>query len=184
MPKASIAPKVAQALTEVGVQHTRLVMPTRENIGHLEALLEATCALIETKKLVDKVDTDIRILRTRIDSRLNPPAEKEASGDTAKEGDVPTENAMDVDAEDNGDKDAEGEPDDEEKAPSVVSARNGRNRKQVRLLFFFLFFPFFFRYPFSYDKPSHDDQCRSRPWRLLRPGGRKDKSVVKQSLLK
>jgi DNA methyltransferase 1-associated protein 1 len=135
MPKSSIAPKVAQALTEVGVQHTRLVMPTRENINHLETLLDATCALIETKKLIDKIDTDIRIFRARIDSRLNPPTEKEASAEAAKEGDAAAESAMDVDAEDNEDRDAEGEPDEEEKAPSVVSARS-RSRKQVRFPFF------------------------------------------------
>jgi len=41
-------------------------MPTRDNVAQLESLLEATMALIEMKRVVDKVDYDIEVLRTQL----------------------------------------------------------------------------------------------------------------------
>ncbi|KAF7352641.1 SWR1-complex protein 4 [Mycena venus] len=49
-PKAAIAQKVTQALTELGVSHARLVMPTQGNVALLEALLDATASLVDTKE--------------------------------------------------------------------------------------------------------------------------------------
>jgi len=66
VPKAAIAPKVTQALAELGISLSRLVMPTRDNVAQLESLLEATMALIEMKRVVDKVDYDIEVLRTQL----------------------------------------------------------------------------------------------------------------------
>ncbi|KAG8218672.1 hypothetical protein J3R82DRAFT_4338 [Butyriboletus roseoflavus] len=119
VPKATIAPKVAQALVELGITYTRLVMPTRENCSQLESLLDATTALIETKKVVDRVDQDIRVLKARLGIRESESADRDGKESTP----------MDVD-ESKEDKDAEGEV--EGRAESIVSARSGRSRKQSR----------------------------------------------------
>ena len=112
-----MAPKIAQALAELRISHTRLVMPTRENSAQLESLLEATSALVETKKLVDKAEYDIKVLKARL-------------GDRGSEGaDTGIGDLEPMDA-DGGTAGGNGEADDG-RAPSVVSTRSGRSRKQV-----------------------------------------------------
>ncbi|KAL4076153.1 hypothetical protein V8B97DRAFT_2029510 [Scleroderma yunnanense] len=121
IPKAAIAPKVTQALAEIGVTHSRLVMPTRENCTKLESLLELTTALIETKKFVDKVDQDIRVFRARLGLRESEGAE----------GGVEESTSMDIDeSKEGGDANREGEVDG--RAQSVVSTKSVRGRKQSR----------------------------------------------------
>ncbi|KAG5652415.1 hypothetical protein H0H81_005063 [Sphagnurus paluster] len=110
VPKAAVAPKITAALAELGISHSRLVMPTRDNIMQLEALLEATTSLVDTKRVVDKIGYDIRILKSRLGMRESQGAEGHPD-------------AMDVD---------EGEVGDDGRAQSVTSARSARNRKQVR----------------------------------------------------
>lgn len=122
-PKAAIAPKITQALAELGISHSRLVMPTRENAAHLEALLEATTALVETKRVVDKVEYDIQVMKNRLAIK-----EQRESG----EGDAEKGGNMDVDGSQAGE--VEGENDDG-RAQSVVSARSGRGRKHVSFCF-------------------------------------------------
>jgi hypothetical protein len=114
VPKPTMAPKVTQALSELGIAHSRLVMPTRDNCAQLELLLEATSSLVETKKVVDKVEYDIKILQARLGMR---------GSEGAEEG----ENGMDVD---------EGGEGDDGRAQSVVSTRSGRSRKHVRRFLF------------------------------------------------
>ena len=41
-------------------------MPTRENLLHLESLTDATTLLLETKKNVDRVEQDIRVMKAKI----------------------------------------------------------------------------------------------------------------------
>lgn len=111
MPKAAIAPKVTQALAELGISLSRLVMPTRDNVAQLESLLEATMALIEMKRVVDKVDYDIEVLRTQL-------------------GLIESENLrterMDID------ENIVDETGNDGRAQSISSARSGRgSRKQV-----------------------------------------------------
>ncbi|KAJ7584333.1 hypothetical protein C8J56DRAFT_950702 [Mycena floridula] len=103
VPKAAIAPKVAQSLAELGVIHSRLVMPTRDNSMLLESLLDATVALIETKKAVDKVDFDIGVAKERLGLRNS----------------VERATPMDLDEH----------LADDGRAQSVLSARSGRGRK-------------------------------------------------------
>lgn len=110
-PKSALAPKIAQVLGELGVSHTRLVMPTKDNCVRLESLLEATTALVETKRQVDRIEQEIRVAQERLGQGS---AEGDAEGDDA-------DDAMDVDEQ--------GE--DEGRAESVVSTRSGRARKQV-----------------------------------------------------
>lgn len=117
-------------MTELGVTHTRLVMPTKDNCAQLESLLEAASALMETKKQVDRIEQEIRVLQERL-------------GKSSEGGD---EEAMDVDEnEGEGEADGEGEGEgegecgeanEEGRAQSVVStpsAKSGRPRKQVCL---------------------------------------------------
>lgn len=114
--KSPSAAKVAQVLGELGISHTRLVMPTRENCAQLENLQEAATALVDTKKVVDKVEQDIRIMKARL-------GQQESGG--GEEGDAaPT--PMDVDDG----NDAEGEVDG--RAQSVVSTRSTRSRRPSR----------------------------------------------------
>ncbi|KAH7887581.1 hypothetical protein F5I97DRAFT_2010006 [Phlebopus sp. FC_14] len=118
IPKAAIAPKVTQALTELGIIHSRLVMPTRENCALLESLLDATSALVETKKVVDRVEQDIRVMRARLGLRDSGTSDGEGKESTP----------MDVDSKDEGLVKREGEADG--RAQSVVSTQSGRGRKQ------------------------------------------------------
>ncbi|KAF5363422.1 hypothetical protein D9756_000389 [Leucocoprinus leucothites] len=115
-PKAAIAPKVTQALTELGISHSRLVMPTRDNVAQLESLVEATVALVEMKRVVDKVDYDLEVLRTQLG--LNEGQE----GEEVKAEGIDADESM-----------VDGEADEDGRAQSVASARSGRgSRKQFR----------------------------------------------------
>ncbi|KAF8842735.1 hypothetical protein BDN67DRAFT_947157 [Paxillus ammoniavirescens] len=116
VPKAAILPKVTQALAELGVTHSRLVMPTRENCAQLESLLDATTALVETKKVVDRVEQDIRVLKARLGMRESQ----------SVDGDGKESTPMDLDESKDDDKDGEVDG----RFQSVVSARSGRGRKQ------------------------------------------------------
>lgn len=122
-PKAAIAPKVTLALSELGISHSRLVMPTRENVAQFEALLDSTTTLIETKRLVDKADYDIKVSRNRLGLR-----EKSQSVD----GETKIENsdAMDVDFT-QGDGNGDIEEGDDGRGQSVVSTKSDRSRKHV-----------------------------------------------------
>lgn len=120
-PKSALAPKIAQVLAEVGISHTRLVMPTRDNSARLESLLEAATALVETKKQVDRIEQEIRMAQERLgQGSVEDDAEGEGEAEGEAEGDE-----MDVDEP----AGAQGE-----RAQSVVSTRSVRSnraRKQV-----------------------------------------------------
>lgn len=106
---------------ELGVSHTRLVMPTKENSAKLESLLEAAGTLVETKKQVDRIEQEIKVAMERL-------------GKSSEGGDE--DDGMDVDDNDNdgngggeGDGDGEGEPNGDGRAQSVVSTRSGRGSR-------------------------------------------------------
>jgi hypothetical protein len=101
-------------------------MPTRENCAQLEALLEATTALVELKKLVDKVEYDIGVLKARLGSRVNEGADATQANDDNKDG-----SAMEIDQA----AERKGTEGDGGRALSVVSTRSGLSRKQVRVCF-------------------------------------------------
>lgn len=124
-PKAAIAPKVTQALAELGVSHARLVMPTQANVALLEGLLDATTALVETKKVVDKVEFDIQVLKNRLGMQGATKTEETEVG----------VDAMDVDDANDADGDADEGEGEDGRAQSVVSTRSARSRKHVRTLF-------------------------------------------------
>jgi DNA methyltransferase 1-associated protein 1 len=112
-PKAAVSAKVSQIATELGITLSRLVMPTRDTLTHHEALLEAITTLVETKKVADRVDQDIRTAKMRLgmrESATPPPAEMPM--DVDEDGQVP-------------------ETPGGGRAHSVVSTRSGRSRKQA-----------------------------------------------------
>ncbi|KAJ7904687.1 hypothetical protein B0H14DRAFT_3079504 [Mycena olivaceomarginata] len=115
-PKAAIAQKVTQSLAELGVSHTRLVMPTQANVALLEGLLDATASLVDTKKVVDKVETGWGCRG----------AAKTEETDGGMDG-------MNVDDGNDADGDADGDGEGEDgRAQSVVSTRSARSRKHNR----------------------------------------------------
>ena len=65
-PKQAVATKVTQTLSEKGINSSRLVMPTRENLLHLESLIDAATLLLEIKKNVDRVEHEIRHTKARV----------------------------------------------------------------------------------------------------------------------
>lgn len=86
-------------------------MPTRDTLVAHEALLETITSLVELKKVVDRVDQDIRTAKMRLGMR---------------ESEAPAEGPMDVD-EDGQVPETPGDG----RAHSVVSTRSGRSRKQA-----------------------------------------------------
>ncbi len=135
-PKAGLAPKVTQALGELGINHTRMVMPTRDNLQLHESLIEAASSLVETKKVIDKIDLEILVLQEQLKER-----QENAGADKKSEN-------MEEDADDaRKTEDAEGEVDDAvadvdddkgdgERATSVATSIRsiGRKRVSARLL--------------------------------------------------
>lgn len=96
-------------------------MPTRDNCLQLDSLIDATTALVEAKRLMDKLDFDIRVAKTRLGMRDSQGAEGEGEGEAeGNNGD-----SMDVDE---GNEGGEGEGG---RAESVLSARSARSRKHV-----------------------------------------------------
>ena len=70
-PKPSNAAKITQALSESGINYQRLVMPTRENVVQLEALYEAANALVDTKKVIDRVEQEICMMKEKKNGRTS-----------------------------------------------------------------------------------------------------------------
>ena len=63
-PKASVAQRVATALTELSIS-TKLILPTKENVDKLDALQTALGGLVEMKKMVDRAEGELRMMRKR-----------------------------------------------------------------------------------------------------------------------
>jgi hypothetical protein len=100
-------------------------MPTQANVALLEGLLDATASLVDTKKVVDKVEFDIQVLKNRLGMQG---AAKTEETDGGMDG-------MDVDDGNDADGDADGDGEGEDgRAQSVVSTRSARSRKHVRML--------------------------------------------------
>jgi DNA methyltransferase 1-associated protein 1 len=111
-PKAAVQAKVTQIAAELGISLSRLVMPTRDTLAQHEALLQAITALVETKKVADHMDQEIRTAKIRLGMRESEP---------------PGETPMDVDEDGQAPATLV-----EGRAQSGVSTRSGRSRRQVR----------------------------------------------------
>ncbi|KAF7301827.1 Myb-like domain-containing protein [Mycena indigotica] len=108
-PKAAQAQKVVQAMTELGISSTRLVMPTAANLVHLENVMDAATNLVETKRNVDRVEFEIQVLRGRLGMQTTAPKNEDGE-------------PMELE-----DADGEAEPE-EGRAQSVVSTRSARKQ--------------------------------------------------------
>ena len=127
--KSAAFQRVSQVVSELGLRSDRLVMPTYDNVQHLDQLLNAAVALVDTRKLVERVEQDIRIYKERIalkEGRANENGD--AEGETQKkEGEEDADGSGDDDDAE-GDEDADGETD---RAVSV--AASAISRKDVSL---------------------------------------------------
>ena len=98
-------------------------MPTRENCQQLEALLDAAAALVETKKVVDKVEHEIRVLEAR-----KAELEKGDDSESKKDGMDMDDDAEEGDDDADADADADGETD---RAASTAPSARSMSRKRV-----------------------------------------------------
>ncbi|KAI0776145.1 hypothetical protein BD413DRAFT_526828 [Trametes elegans] len=117
-PKPATAQRIAQVLNELGISHNRLVMPTRENIARLESILQDAHHVVDKKKLLDKIEQDIRTTRARL-ATLRGEAPEEDSGDVPQ---TPMEVEEGADAESVVDG----------RAQSVMSTKSTRSRRATR----------------------------------------------------
>jgi DNA methyltransferase 1-associated protein 1 len=64
-PKSSAAARVRELLTEMSIKSDKLVMPTRDTCAQMENLLDATNQLLEAKRSLDRVESEIRVMRQK-----------------------------------------------------------------------------------------------------------------------
>lgn len=60
--------KITTLLESLGVSASRLIMPTRENLERYEALLTACGALVDVKRMVDRAEQEVRVLKLQKES--------------------------------------------------------------------------------------------------------------------
>ena len=116
-PKANILPKVMQTLSDIGVHYNRLVMPTEGNVAKLTSLVDSSVQLLEVKRVLDKTEYDIKVLKERLGMRESAVVEGDDSASVA-------DGASDIVMLDDG-------ADELGRSQSVVSTRSTRSRKQV-----------------------------------------------------
>lgn len=102
----------------------------------LESLLDTTSALVETKKIVDRVDQEIRVLKARLGRRASEggsadaDADGDADADADADGETNTGTGTGAPTPMNVEEGVEAEGNNG-RAHSVVSTRSGRSRKHV-----------------------------------------------------
>lgn len=60
--------KITTLLESLGVSSSRLIMPTRENLERYEALLTACGSLVDVKRMVDRAEQEVRVLKLQKES--------------------------------------------------------------------------------------------------------------------
>nr|XP_031859512.1 uncharacterized protein CI109_004974 [Kwoniella shandongensis]KAA5526584.1 hypothetical protein CI109_004974 [Kwoniella shandongensis] len=65
LPKPTAAIRITELLNELGISAHKLVMPTRGNLEMFESLLQASGALIDMKRQVDRVEQELRTVRAQ-----------------------------------------------------------------------------------------------------------------------
>lgn len=81
-PKPHLATKTNALLSQMSISTVRLVMPTRDNVVALEKVIHSAEGLVEMKRLVDRVEVEVRTLKAQRDGIVPTPAGA-ASGSTA-----------------------------------------------------------------------------------------------------
>ncbi|KIM46378.1 hypothetical protein M413DRAFT_312999 [Hebeloma cylindrosporum] len=125
--KTAVQQKVQEAVAELGLSSSRLVMPTRENVAQLDAMLEAMLALLETKRLVEKAEYDIQVLKKRLGLREQSTADGEGSILGIEGGE-----STHVDYAPKGGDIVDETPGENGRSQSVLSVRSARSRKHPR----------------------------------------------------
>lgn len=74
--KPGVSNKVSAALTELGIS-THLVMPTKANIEKIDALQASLAQMVELKKAVDRIQSEIRMVKKKKDQLLGTEEEAE-----------------------------------------------------------------------------------------------------------
>ena len=69
-PKGVSAQKVAQALQQLSIA-TRLTMPTIKTVRKYEELQSSVGVLLDAKKLLDKVEQELRVLKSQQEQRAS-----------------------------------------------------------------------------------------------------------------
>jgi DNA methyltransferase 1-associated protein 1 len=152
--KTAVQQKVQEAVAELGLSSSRLVIPTRENVAQLDATLEAMLALLETKRLVEKAEYDIQVLKKQLGLREQSAADGK--------GTISGMEGVHVDYAPKG-GDVVGEiPGENERSQSVLSVRSARSRKHVSTDV-----SIHYSVP-DYVLRSHDARCRFPRWTLSR----------------
>ncbi|EIN10484.1 SWR1-complex protein 4 [Punctularia strigosozonata HHB-11173 SS5] len=128
---SSNAPKIIQCLQELGINHLRLIMPTRENIQQLEGVMDAASALVETKKVVDRVEQEIRVLKAQLLEKDSADAEGDGEADAEGSAVVETPTTGTPMEVDGGDAEA-GSPDGRGQSVMSSVSMRGRSRKASR----------------------------------------------------
>ena len=85
-PKPSVAQRVATALAELAIS-TKLILPTKENVDRLDALQTALGGLVEMKKMVDRAEGELGMMRKRKELLSGIVAEEKAAKEAATAGD-------------------------------------------------------------------------------------------------
>ncbi|EJD01618.1 uncharacterized protein FOMMEDRAFT_126683, partial [Fomitiporia mediterranea MF3/22] len=120
--------RVGQVFSELGLRHDRLVMPTLENCAQLEQLVNAACALVDTKKTVDRVEQEIRVLQARLAEKEGTNGNNENGGS----GGNGNGNRMDVDENDGDDPDADADGETDRAVSLAPSARSSVRKGMKR----------------------------------------------------
>ncbi|OCF36012.1 SWR1-complex protein 4 [Kwoniella heveanensis BCC8398] len=90
LPKPTAQIRITEMLSELGINATKLVMPTRGNIEMFDSLLQAAGSLIDMKRQVDRVEQELRTVRAQkegllpsLDANRKIRSESVASTDTS-----------------------------------------------------------------------------------------------------
>lgn len=65
VPKASSATNINLLVEEMGINPRRLIMPTRDNLDILDSLFQASSALVDMKRQIDRVELELKTLRAQ-----------------------------------------------------------------------------------------------------------------------
>ncbi|WWD20813.1 hypothetical protein CI109_105290 [Kwoniella shandongensis] len=90
LPKPTAAIRITELLNELGISAHKLVMPTRGNLEMFESLLQASGALIDMKRQVDRVEQELRTVRAQREGLV--PFERKVRSESVASTDTTTTN--------------------------------------------------------------------------------------------
>ncbi|KAI4191203.1 MAG: hypothetical protein L6R41_000250 [Letrouitia leprolyta] len=118
--------KIAAALTELGIP-ARMYMPTAKTTNEYERLIQNINILLDVRKLSEKIDTEIRVLKAQLEPKELQDDDVEMRSPNHQTEEQPTDDVA-VDRE--ADADAEAEPEDQERAEKEQDSNRGNESDQ------------------------------------------------------